>query len=58
MKMIRKHGIEKMLYASDYPIITHKECLERFRELPLSDEEFELVLWKNAAKLLNIEEEK
>ena len=56
MKMIRKHGIEKMLYASDYPIVTHKECLEMFYRLPLTDDEFELVLWKNAVKLLNIKE--
>lgn len=56
MKMIKKHGIEKMLYASDYPIVTHKECLEMFYKLPLTDDEFELVLWKNAAKLLKIKE--
>lgn len=54
MKMIRKHGVEKMLYASDYPIITHKECLERFLKLPLTREEREAVCWKNAAQLLKI----
>ncbi len=56
MKIIRKHGVEKMLYASDYPIITHRHCLERFLQLPLTEEEQELILYQNAANLLGISE--
>lgn len=57
MKMIHKHGAEKMLYASDYPIITHSHCLERFLQLPLSEEERDRILYHNAANLLRLEEE-
>ena len=55
MKMIEKHGADKMLYASDYPIVTHKECLAKFMELPLSDIDRKKIFYDNAAKLLNIE---
>ena len=55
MKIIKKHGVDKMLYASDYPIVTHKECLERFMKLPLTDEERNMMFYDNAAKLLDIE---
>ena len=55
MKIIKKHGVDKMLYASDYPIVTHRECLERFMKLPLTDEERNMIFYDNAAKLLDIE---
>ncbi len=55
MEIINLHGADKMLYASDYPIVTHRECLERFSSLPLSDEQKELIYYKNASQLLNIE---
>lgn len=57
MKIIRKHGVEKMLYGSDYPIITHQNCLNRFLQLPLTEEEKDMVLYKNAANLLHLKEE-
>ena len=55
VQIIRKPGADKFLYASDYPIITHKECLKRFLELPLTEEEFDRILYWNAAGLLGIE---
>ena len=54
MKIIEKHGADKMLYASDYPIVTHKECLKRFVQLPLSKEDRQKIFYENAAKLLGI----
>lgn len=57
IEMIRKHGVEKILYASDYPIVTHKECLERFMMLDLTDDEFDRILYQNAADLLKLKEE-
>lgn len=53
--IIKKHGAEKVLFGSDYPMWSHEEELERFYKLDLTDEERELILWKNASKLLNID---
>ncbi len=57
MKMIDKHGADKMLYASDYPIITHRHCLERFLQLPLTPTEQDMILYQNASRLLQLKEE-
>jgi predicted TIM-barrel fold metal-dependent hydrolase len=53
-EMIRRHGVEKMLFGTDYPMWDHKEELERFLKLDLTDDEREQILWKNAYRLLNI----
>ena len=53
-KMIRAHGVEKFLFASDFPMWDHEEELERFNRLDLSDEEREMILHKNAEKLLKL----
>lgn len=53
--IIRKHGPEKILFGTDYPIIKHKYEVNRFLRLDLTDEEKELIMWKNAYKLLNLE---
>lgn len=52
--IIRKHGVNKILFGTDYPMWDHAEELERFQRIDLTEEERELILWKNAAKLLNI----
>jgi uncharacterized protein len=53
-EMIKAHGADKVLFGTDYPMWSHEEELERFYSLGLTDEERELILWKNAAKLLGI----
>lgn len=55
MDIIRKHGVEKILFGSDYPMWSHEDELRRFYELDLTYEERELILWKNASRLLDIE---
>ena len=52
--IIRGHGVEKILFGTDYPMWSHEEELERFYKLDLTDDERELILWKNASKLLDI----
>lgn len=54
MRMIRNHGVEKMLFGVDYPMWDHKEELERFNQLPLTQEEREAILYKNAVDLLGL----
>jgi predicted TIM-barrel fold metal-dependent hydrolase len=51
-KMIRKHGVEKMLFGTDYPMWDHADEFTRFSQLDLNPEERELVLHKNAEALL------
>ncbi len=54
-KMIKKHGVEKFFWGSDYPMWDHKGELEKFYKLDLNDEEREKILWKNAAELLGLD---
>jgi predicted TIM-barrel fold metal-dependent hydrolase len=52
--IIKKHGAEKILFGTDYPMWIHKEELERFNKLELKDSEREMILYGNAAKLFKI----
>jgi len=52
--IIRRHGVEKVLFGTDYPMWSHEEELQRFYNLDLTDEERELILWKNTSRLLDI----
>ncbi len=54
-RMIRAHGVEKILFASDSPCGPPVPQLNRLLSLPLTDEEKEFICWKNAARLLGIE---
>lgn len=54
MELIRKHGMDKVVFGTDYPIVTHKEELKKMMALPLSECERNQILWENAAKILSI----
>ena len=51
-RLIRVHDIDKVLFGTDYPIVSHQEELRAFMEIPLTWEEREKILWKNADRLL------
>ncbi len=53
-EMIRKHGVEKFLFASDFPMWDHEEELERFMKLDLTNEERDMIFHKNAERLLGL----
>ncbi|MBE7022149.1 MAG: amidohydrolase [Ruminococcaceae bacterium] len=55
-KLIRSHGADRVLFGTDYPLALHKEELEIFDRIGLSEEEAECVLWKNAYRLLHLSE--
>ncbi len=55
LKIIKDHGTDKILFGTDYPMWSHAKELERFEKLGLSDEECEMILHKNAEKLLGLE---
>ncbi len=54
LRIIRTHGAERILFATDSPWSDQKKYLQHFRSLPLTDEEKEMILWKNGAKLLGL----
>ena len=53
--IVRKYGAEKVIFGTDYPMWEYKAELERFHALGLTDEEEQMILYKNAAKLFGIE---
>ncbi|MDD6094830.1 MAG: amidohydrolase family protein, partial [Clostridia bacterium] len=55
VEIIKSHGADKILFATDSPWAGQKEYVELFKALPLTETEKELILYKNAAKLLKIE---
>ena len=54
LRIIQNHGADRILWASDSPWADQGTYRKLFDELPLFDDERELILWKNAAKMLGI----
>jgi len=54
LAMIRKHGVSRFLFGSDFPMWDHKGEYERFLSLGLSEEENSAILYRNAASLLGL----
>lgn len=50
--MIRNHGADKVLFASDSPWGGQREFVEYFKNLPLLDEEKRMIGYENAIRLL------
>ena len=46
---------KKCLFGTDWPLYSQKEYLEAVKQLPLTDEEKELVFWKNAKEIFGLE---
>ena len=53
-KIIRKHGAERILFGSDYPWHLPSQEISLIRSLDISEEEKEMILGENAARLLGI----
>lgn len=52
--IIRIYGAERVIFGTDYPMWEYKAELERFKAIGLTDEEEQLILYKNAAGLFEI----
>ena len=50
--MIRRHGVERVMFGTDWPWAAQREELERVKSLPLRKGELRQVLSTNAARLL------
>ena len=59
-KLIGLYGAERLMFGSDFPMWDPVKEYQTFMELPLTTEQQELILYKNAAKVfdINIEQEK
>ncbi len=53
-ELIYKFGVDKVLFGTDFPMWEASGELERFNRIPLTDEEREMILHKNAEKLLGL----
>ncbi len=53
-RMIEKHGIDKVLFGTDYPMWDPAEELARFMKLSLDDDQRGVIFYDNAARLLHL----
>lgn len=52
LRIIRNHGAEHILFGTDAPLDRPSVIIRHLMELGLTDDEMELILWKNAERLL------
>lgn len=54
-ELIRLYGADRMVFGTDFPMWSHKQELERFYGLELTEEENEKILYQNACEILKTE---
>lgn len=54
LDFIRNHGAERMLFGSDFPMWSFEPEFERFNRINLTEKEREMLLFRNAEKLLGL----
>jgi predicted TIM-barrel fold metal-dependent hydrolase len=54
LKIVKNHGADKILFASDYPWSSAKSEIEQLKSLPLSEKEKDAILGGNAKRILGI----
>jgi len=54
LRIVKNHGIEKILFASDSPWSDSAAEIEHLRAMPLPDSEIEMILGGNAQRILHI----
>lgn len=55
VRIVKRHGADKILFGTDVPWTNQKEALETFKKLDgLTNEEKQQILFENAAKLLRL----
>ncbi len=53
-EMIHRLGTDRVVFGTDYPLSLHRQELEVFDKLLLTEAEQEAILWKNAYRLLGL----
>lgn len=54
LRMVRSHGADKILFATDSPWAGQKEFVQILSDMPLTDDERNMIFYKNACELLNL----
>lgn len=54
-ELVRMYTADRVLFGTDYPMWKHELELNRFKQMGLTDEEEEKILYKNAMKLFSID---
>lgn len=55
LRIIRKHGADRILFGSDSPWDDPENEKQLIKNLPLSDEEKDMIFYKNALKILKLQ---
>ncbi len=55
-EIIRKLGVENVMFGTDYPVLEASEYLKMFDRLPLTESERRMVLYDNAARFFGFED--
>lgn len=55
LRIVRKHGADKMLFGTDSPWGGQRQVLSILDKMKLTKEEKEAILWKNAAGILKLD---
>ena len=55
LRIIKKHGADRILLGSDCPWDDPENEINMIRRLPLSEEEKDMIFYKNALRLLKLE---
>lgn len=53
-EVILRHGVDKILFATDYPWSDTEKFIETIKGYGFSDEETDMILYKNALRILKI----
>lgn len=54
VRMIRRHGAERCLFGTDFPMHDPKKCIENNLKLGLDASEYKKIFWENAHRLLRL----
>jgi predicted TIM-barrel fold metal-dependent hydrolase len=54
LRIVKEHGADRILFATDSPWDGQKEALEHIRKMDLTEEEMERILYRNAVELLGL----
>lgn len=54
VRMIKNHGSDRILFATDSPWSSQQKSVELVRSLPLCDDDIDNILYKNALRLLDM----
>ncbi len=57
LDIFEKHGYDRVLYGSDLPLMSQTVSLESISQLLIPQEKLDMILYKNAVKLLGLEVE-